>query len=134
MTRSTSLRLLGMLAAALLLAAARSDGSPDRENFQWKFGGVGFAAGGDEERNIERLAVNQVQPSYPSLAQKYRIEGVVTVQVSVDRNGKVLKAEFVRGHTIFRSVSLDAAKMWEFKPPEADGLVGTIRFTFRLKG
>lgn len=89
---------------------------------------------GDEERNIEQFAVNQVQPAYPLLAEKYKIQGVVTIQVLVSRDGRVEKAEFVRGHTIFRSVSLDAAKHWEFKPPDGNGLEGFIRFTFKLKG
>jgi TonB family protein len=86
----------------------------------------------DDERNIERIAISRVQPAYPPNAQKYRIEGVVTVQVSVGRDGKVTKAEFVRGHNLFRSVSLDAAKRWEFKLEGENSLEGTIRFTFKL--
>jgi TonB family protein len=57
---------------------------------------------------------------------------VVTVLVSVTREGKVTKAEFVRGHNLFRSVSLDAAKRWEFKLSGENSLEGTIRFTFKL--
>ena len=87
---------------------------------------------GDEERNIERLAVKRVQPPYPPMAQKYKIEGAVTVQVTVEKDGRVSKAEFVRGHNIFRSVSLDAAKRWEFKRPDSDNLQGTIHFIFKL--
>ena len=86
-----------------------------------------------DDKNIERYAVNQVQPSYPVLAQRYRIEGRVTVQVQVDGNGKVRKAEFVRGHSIFRSVSLDAAKQWQFRPPDDNTLEGTINFSFKLR-
>ncbi|HEY7546748.1 MAG TPA: energy transducer TonB [Blastocatellia bacterium] len=85
-----------------------------------------------DERNIENLATKRVQPAYPPLAQKYRIEGTVTVQVSVGNDGKVTQAEFVRGHNIFRSVSLDAAKRWEFKPPGNGSLQGTVQFVFKL--
>ena len=88
--------------------------------------------GADDERNIEKFALKRVQPHYPPMAQKYKIEGVVTVQVSVEKDGKVGKAEFVRGHNIFRSVSLDAAKRWEFKQRDGDNLEGTIQFTFKL--
>jgi periplasmic protein TonB len=90
------------------------------------------ASGGDDERNIEKIAIKRVQPAYPPNAQKYRIEGVVTVSVSVNSEGKVSKAEFVRGHNLFRSVSLDAAKRWEFKLSGESSLEGTIRFTFKL--
>lgn len=86
----------------------------------------------DDEKNIENFAVKRVQPAYPPLAQKYRIEGTVVVQVSVTGDGKVTKAEFIRGHNIFRSVSLDAAKRWEFKSPGEGGLQGTVRFVFKL--
>ena len=84
-----------------------------------------------DEQNIEKLATKRVQPPYPPLAQKYRIEGVVVVQVTVGKDGSVGKAEFVRGHNIFRSVSLDAAKKWEFKHP-SDNLEGVIHFAFKL--
>jgi TonB family protein len=86
----------------------------------------------DDEHNIERNAITRVQPAYPPNAQKYRIEGIVTVQVSVNSEGKVAKAEFIRGHNLFRSVSLDAAKRWEFKLSGESSLEGTIRFTFKL--
>ncbi|HEU4389029.1 MAG TPA: energy transducer TonB, partial [Blastocatellia bacterium] len=84
------------------------------------------AFAGDDERNIEKQAIKRVQPAYPPLAQKYRIEGTVVVEVSVAKDGKVQSAEFVRGHNIFRSVSLDAAKRWEFRPPGESALQGTI--------
>ena len=82
--------------------------------------------------NIEKLAVKKVQPPYPPLAQKYKIEGMVVVQVLVDKDGRVGKAEFVSGNSLFRSVSLDAAKRWEFKHPDGDSLQGTIHFKFKL--
>jgi TonB family protein len=93
---------------------------------------ISQAYGGDDERNIEKLAVKRVQPPYPPNAQKFKVEGVVTVQVMVGSDGKVTKAEFVRGNNIFRSVSLDAAKKWEFKLSGENSLEGTIRFTFKL--
>ena len=89
-------------------------------------------AGPTADDNIEKLAVKKVQPPYPPLAQKYKIEGLVVVQVIVAKDGKVGKAEFVSGNSLFRSVSLDAAKRWEFKHPEGDSLQGTIHFKFKL--
>ena len=85
-----------------------------------------------DERNIEQYATRRVQPAYPPLAQKQRIEGVVVVQVSVAANGKVSNADFLRGNNVFRSVSLEAARRWEFRVPNGEALEGTIRFTFKL--
>jgi TonB family protein len=125
--------LLVIFAGSVLVSGDRRTAIGDTESGIGSFAVLKYWFGGDEERNIEQYAVNQVQPSYPQLAEKYKIQGVVTVQVQVNNQGKVAKAEFVRGHTIFRSVSLDAAKQWEFKPPDGAALVGTIRFNFRLK-
>src|SRR5262245_14076521 len=85
-----------------------------------------------EDPNIEKYAVKKVQPPYPEMAEKYHIEGMVIVRVSVAADGRVSQAEFVRGPNIFRSVSLDAAKRWSFKPPSNEAIAGTIHFTFKL--
>ena len=88
--------------------------------------------GVSDERNIEKYATAQIQPSYPTAAQKYRIQGTVTVEVSVSREGKVEKAQFLRGHPIFKSVSIEAARQWQFEAGKDTNLEGTINFTFRL--
>jgi TonB family protein len=107
-----------------LLAMMLAVGTPEA--------GISHASGGDDERNIEKIAVKRVQPPYPPNAQKYKIEGVVIIQVNVGSDGKVTKAEFIRGNNLFRSVSLDAAKRWEFKSSAESSREGTIRFTFKL--
>jgi TonB family protein len=92
---------------------------------------IGTTMAGVEDNNIERFATKRVQPAYPAAAEKYRISGNVTVEVSVDADGKVVQAEMVRGSTVFRAVSLDAAKRWLFKPPSSEGLRGRINFIFK---
>lgn len=87
---------------------------------------------GAEERSVEKYAVKRVMPQYPQLARQYRIEGTVVIRISIGSDGKVAKADFIRGHNIFRSVSLDAAKRWEFKVPNNEPLEGIIRFIFKL--
>ena len=118
-------RLSAVISLALLLPAGHLT-QPATARTNW-------AANWAEDHNIEKHAIKRVLPVYPPMAQRYRIEGVVVVEVSVGKDGKVTKAEFVRGQNIFRSVSLDAAKRWEFKST-ADTLEGTINFTFKLGG
>ena len=117
-----------ILAALTLQPAQPNTAKGDSVHNMW-LNGVRFV----EDRNIEKYAVNQVQPPYPVLAQKYRIEGIVTVEVRVDHEGRVAKADFVRGHSIFRSVSLEAARQWQFHAPPNNSLEGTINFSFRLR-
>ena len=120
--------LLAISVVALSFAASRHRARSDDVVSIWS-----PAFGGGGERNIERYATSQVQPPYPVAAERYRIEGTVTVQVTVNKDGKVVRAEFVRGHTVFRSVSLDAAKQWQFQSPDNAGLEGEINFSFKLK-
>ena len=88
---------------------------------------------GESEHNIEKYAISQIQPVYPVAAQRYRIQGTVTVQLAVTKDGKVTKAAFIRGHTVFKAVSLEAAKQWQFEFPNSNDIEGTIDFTFKLK-
>lgn len=92
-----------------------------------------LSARAQAERNIEKYATRRVQPAYPPYAQKYKVEGAVTIQVQVGGDGRVVRADFVRGQNVFRSVALDAAKRWEFKLPDNNS-EGTIRFIFKLGG
>ena len=91
------------------------------------------AVSADDETNIEKYAIRRVKPSYPPNAVRYRIEGAVTVRLTVASNGTVSEAEFVRGQTVFRNASLDAAKRWLFKSPGNSQMKGVIHFTFKLE-
>src|SRR5262245_8009960 len=101
--------LLVLVSFPLLSASPPVIGSGDIEGFSL-LPGTGLA-----ERDIERYAVKRVQPDYPVLAQKHGIEGIVIVELRVDNDGKVAGVQFVNGHNVFRSVSISAAKQWEFK-------------------
>ena len=81
--------------------------------------------------DIEQFAVKRVQPDYPMLAQKHKIEGIVIMDLKVSSDGKVTDAQFVNGHNVFKTVSIEAAKQWEFK--KGKGESGIIKFTFKLR-
>jgi TonB family protein len=132
MNIKTTMRNLFLLAMLVFVIATPGWQNPQASEMGYRRAIEPRFAGLDDERNIEKIAISRVQPSYPPNAQKYRIQGVVTVQVNVGSDGKVTKAEFIRGNNLFRSVSLDAAKRWEFKLPGENSLEGTIRFTFKL--
>ena len=123
-----------VVAAVFVLALMQSPrlarGGSDERPTIWS-GGMALAWTADPQ-DIEKFAIRKAQPPYPPMAEKYKIEGTVTVQVKVSSNGNVTEAEFVRGPNVFRSVSLDTAKRWEFKAPGSDGLQGIIHFTFKL--
>lgn len=70
---------------------------------------------------LNNLAVNLIMPLYPSLAQRSNISGKVTVQVTLDEEGKVISAKAIEGPTLLRGVSEDAARKSKFKPAMVNG-------------
>ena len=68
-----------------------------------------------EEDPIEYWAVEdkpaiteQVAPRYPEVARKSRIQGTILVRVLIGVDGKVKRAEILRGKAIFHSAALTA--------------------------
>jgi len=65
---------------------------------------------------IEPVAIVQVKPEYPDIAQRAEVEGTVYVKVLVDKEGKVKKAVPVEGPEIFYEEAIKASMQWVFKP------------------
>jgi TonB family protein len=85
----------------------------------------------DPGPNIENKAVKKVQPLYPPLAKRKRIEGKVVVALQISPDGNVAGADFVEGNSMFKPVSLDAAKQWGFQKTSG-GMSGHITFKFQI--
>lgn len=58
----------------------------------------------------------QVKPDYPEIARKAGIEGRVTVNALVGKDGKVEKVGEVTGPEVFHEAAKAAALQWEFTP------------------
>jgi TonB family protein len=82
-----------------------------------------------QSEELVRRAKTKVQPSYPELARKMNITGVVKVEVVVAPNGSVKEARVVGGHPVLANVALDAAKKWRFEPAQGES-TGVIDFKF----
>lgn len=82
--------------------------------------------------NAERL----VTPNYPAMARQSRIIGKVSVEVELDEEGNVTKADATSGHTMLRQAAEDAAKRSRFKPALYNGkpikAKGVIVYSFSL--
>jgi TonB family protein len=62
------------------------------------------------------LLEKSVPPVYPPLAKQARVQGKVTLQSIISRDGKVTHLEVVYGHPLLRQAAMDAVKQWEYKP------------------
>ena len=77
----------------------------------------------DEEEIVELWKVEQkpelmahFAPTYPNLARRAGTKGVVYVNLLAGKDGKVQKAEIVRGLEFFHGAALDAVTQFVFSP------------------
>ena len=86
-------------------------------------------------------AVKKVEPKYPAIGTRVRVEGDVKVKILVNRKGNVVGACVTEGHPLLRSSAVHAAVQWEFKPnfgfakkQKKHYIESFIVFKFRLVG
>ena len=60
--------------------------------------------------------ITHIAPDYPVLARRAGIECAVYVNLLVGKDGKVLRAEVVKGLEVFHEAALDAVKQFTFSP------------------
>lgn len=63
---------------------------------------------------------------YPPIAQSARVQGVVTLDVRIERDGRVSNARVVAGPPLLRQVAIDGVVQWEFTPPVLNGRPAAI--------
>lgn len=82
-------------------------------------------------------AVRMVTPVYSPVAQRTQIEGKVTVEIELDDEGNVVKADATEGHQLLRSAAEDAARRSKFKPALFENTPikakGVIVYNFTLR-
>ena len=84
---------------------------------------------GQEQQEITRKLRNKVAPTYPELARRMSITGVVKVQITVDKNGVVKNSKLVGGHPILANSALEAVRKWRFESA-AEETTGIVEFHF----
>lgn len=85
---------------------------------------------------LNSVALKLVTPVYPDFAKKSSVQGLVTVQVTLDQEGKVVAAKATNGPAVLRSAAEEAARRSKFKPAAVNGQVvkanGFINYSFKL--
>jgi TonB family protein len=82
-----------------------------------------------QQDEISRKVKTKVYPSYPELARRMSIAGVVKVQVVVAPNGSVKTTKVVGGHPLLVNAAVDAVKKWRFESA-AEETTGVVEFKF----
>jgi TonB family protein len=81
-------------------------------------------------------AVNLPMPEYPDFAKRSRISGVVSVEVVIDENGKIISAKAISGPGMLQQASVNAALRAKFSPTTLSGqavkVTGVINYNFSM--
>lgn len=74
-------------------------------------------------REAAPLYQSNPPPEYPSMAKRRGLEGLVTLEAKIDRNGRVeeLRLFTGSGHSILDKAALQAVRAWRFSPGTVGG-------------
>jgi TonB family protein len=64
----------------------------------------------------QRLLVTKVNPTYPPDARDQRIQGVVLLQATIDKEGNVASLQLISGHPLLAPAAIEAVKQWKYRP------------------
>lgn len=70
----------------------------------------------EEKVNKKAQLVHMVKPPYPVEAKKAGIQGLVKIDVTINKDGEVTEATAVSGPEALREAALAAVKQWRYKP------------------
>ena len=62
-----------------------------------------------------RPVKSRVEPIYPDLAKRMKVEGTVKLEVTVDADGKVTDVKKVSGNSLLTFAAEDAVRKWKFE-------------------
>lgn len=85
---------------------------------------------------FRKRLVNSSTPSYPVLAQRAGLQGIVKLQVRVKKDGTVEVQKLLEGEPALADAAIAAVKTWRAKPAWIDGkpveVISTVTFNFQL--
>jgi TonB family protein len=84
------------------------------------------------ERRSNLKLIKSVNPTFPREALKKKVEGTVSVRIVVDKNGRVAGAKAVSGPPELQRSAEDAAKQYQFEPPENAPIISELEMTYGL--
>ncbi|MBM3746049.1 MAG: TonB family protein [Acidobacteria bacterium] len=87
--------------------------------------------------NVQQAKVmREVTPVYPPLARQARVSGVVRVEATVGRDGRIVRVQALSGPPLLRQAAVDAVRQWVYRPTLLNGqpvdVITQVDVTFNL--
>jgi TonB family protein len=98
---------------------------------------IAFSGGLREEPDdFQKRLISHPHPSYPNLAQRAGLQGVVKLQVHVKKDGSVEAEKVLEGEPALADAAIAAVNQWRAKPAWINGkpveVISTVTFNFQL--
>ena len=81
--------------------------------------------------------LHDVAPTYPAIAQRANVEGIVIIEAVIAVDGTVRNARVLRSQPLLDHAALDAVKQWRYAPTRLGGVavpvIVTVTVQFRLQ-
>jgi TonB family protein len=65
--------------------------------------------------------LTRIDPIYPALSRAARVEATITMDVTIDKEGKVSDSKVTNGHPLLNIAALETVKEWRYKPYLVNG-------------
>ncbi len=62
------------------------------------------------------MLIARIEPRYPDLARRARIQGVVVITAVIGKDGRIVSLNAVSGHPMLVPAALDAVRQWRYRP------------------
>lgn len=93
----------------------------------------------EEPVNVPKpVLIHRVNPEYPDVARKSRVQGIVILEAVITKEGTVENVKVLRGvHPLLDQAAVNAVKQWRYKPATLNGkpvrVHSTVTVNFKLK-
>jgi len=82
---------------------------------------------------MAKLVTHRVDPDYPEAARRAKLQGVIVLDVVVDRDGSVVDMRAVSGPEVLAQAAMDALRWWRFEPYRVDGQPVVVETTVAVE-
>ncbi len=126
----------GMLAPPMPAQPAQPPPPPESEVLWMKLDEIWWGGVRVDPAEQQKRLVRDVRPTYPEVARDAGIEGTVSMNVLIGKEGRVEQVKVISGEQVLREAAMDAVRQWRYKPlllhGEPVSVVTVINLEFRL--
>jgi TonB family protein len=82
---------------------------------------------------MQRLLIHRVDPEYPEVARRARVQSVIVLDIVVGRDGSVVGMRPMNGPDVLARAAMDALRWWKFEPYRMNGEPAVVETTVTME-